>query len=334
MSDVVLAADIGGTKTAVALTGPGARIVASASAPTPGGDGPQAIVAVLADLAARLLRQADVTRVIGVGIGTAGAVDTASEIITSSTETLAGWAGTPVSALVREALGECLSPEAPVLVQNDVDAHAWGEFRFGAATGATRALVVAVGTGIGAGMIADGHALRGMRNPAGDIAHLPAHGAEGLPCTCGAKGHLEAIGSGLGIRKRYVALGGDPAVRDSRAIAERARAGDAAAERAIADSAAAVAGAITDAVSLVHPDVIVVTGGVPDIGEAWWGPLRHAVEGTSAASLPIVPGRLGSAAPLRGAADPVWAQLLPSHERDPAARPRQQESRREVGAQW
>ena len=111
-----------------------------------------------------------------------------------------------------------LAPSAVVHVQNDVDAHALGELRHGAAVGARSALVVAVGTGVGAGIIVDGRALRGARHVAGEIGHVPTPGAEHLLCPCGRRGHLEAIGSGVGMHRHYLSLGGDPAVTDARGI--------------------------------------------------------------------------------------------------------------------
>ncbi|MCT1394904.1 ROK family protein, partial [Microbacterium sp. p3-SID338] len=246
---------------------------------------------------------------VGVGIGTAGVVDARTGTIVSATDTFADWPGTPLAALIREVLADRLPADAPVAVQNDVDAHAAGEHRHGAAAGAASALVVAVGTGVGAGVILDGRPVRGAHHVAGELAHLPIPGAAHLRCPCGRHGHLEALGSGIGLHRHYLSLGGDAALRDARGVAVAAGTGDSLAVRAIQDSAAAVGRALAGAATLLDPERIVVTGGVPRIGELWWDSLRAAFHADAIDALhdtPILPGTLGDDAPLRGAAASAW----------------------------
>jgi len=305
----VVAVDIGGTKTAAALVTRDGRVLSSATAPTPGREGRAAIVATVVRLARGLIDGMPDAAVAGVGIGTAGEVDTRTGTIVASTETLAGWTGTPLADLVRDGLADLLPADAVVDVQNDVDAHAAGEFRLGAAAGARSALIVAVGTGVGAGIIVEGRPLRGAHHTAGALAHLPVPGAEHLRCPCGRPGHLEAIGSGVGMHRHYLSLGGDVAVRDARAVVARARDGDARAQRALVESAAAIGRALAGAVALLDPETVVVTGGVADIGDAWWEPMRRAYVAAAIDALqhvPIVPGLLGGNAPLLGAAACAW----------------------------
>ena len=309
MTEVVLAVDIGGTKTAVGLADRDDVLLDIAAAPTPALDGPEAVVRTIIDLAALLLGRSAHVTVRGVGIGTAGVVDVSTGSIISSTDTMSGWAGTPLAALVRSALGTRLEPSAVVHVQNDVDAHALGELRHGAAAGARSALVVAVGTGVGAGIIVEGRALRGARHVAGEIGHVPTPGAEHLRCPCGRRGHLEAIGSGVGMHRHYLSIGGDPAVTDARGIVARAGAADPLANRAIEDSAAAVGRAIAAAVTLLDPERVVVTGGVAQIGDVWWSPMIRTFRSEAIDALqqvPVLPGLLGADAPLLGAAASAW----------------------------
>jgi len=313
MPDVVLAVDIGGTKTAVALADESGRIVDSVTDRTPATEGPQAVVNKVAALAAVLIDRADPpVSLRGAGVATAGVVDIDAGFIVSSTDTMTGWAGTPLAAMLRVALGASLATECLVLVQNDVDAHAIGEFYHGAALGALSALVVAVGTGVGAGIIIDGRVLRGARHVAGEIAHMPTPGAQHLRCPCGRMGHLEAIGSGVGLHRQYLWLGGDEGATDSRAVAARAEEGDRLAQRSLADSAAVVGRAVAAAVTLLDPDRVVVTGGVVEIGSRWWKPMvesfRHEVIDVLG-DVPVVRGTLGADAPLRGAATSVWKTL-------------------------
>ncbi|KYJ96964.1 ROK family protein [Microbacterium sp. CH1] len=307
MREVVLAVDIGGTKTAAALADREDALLRTAAAPTPASAGPAAVVATVAALAEELLDEE--SALVGVGIGTAGVVDARTGTIVSATDTFADWPGTPLAALIREALADRLPADAPVAVQNDVDAHAAGEHRHGAAAGAASALVVAVGTGVGAGVILDGRPVRGAHHVAGELAHLPIPGAAHLRCPCGRNGHLEALGSGIGLYRHYLSLGGDAALRDARGVAAAAGTGDPLAVRAIQDSAAAVGRALAGAATLLDPERIVVTGGVPRIGELWWDSLRAAFHADAIDALhdtPILPGTLGDDAPLRGAAASAW----------------------------
>lgn len=310
MAEVVLAVDIGGTKTAVALADREDRLIATAVAPTPASAGPAAVVATVLALTERLLADAAPgTRLVGVGVGTAGVVDATSGIIVSATDTFADWPGTPLAALVRSGLGGRLADGAIVAVQNDVDAHAYGEFRHGAAAGASSALIVAVGTGVGAGIVIGDRQLRGTHHVGGEIAHMPVPGAEHLRCPCGRPGHLEALGSGIGMHNHFVSLGGDAAITDARGVAAAAASGDPIAGRALSESAASVGRALAAAATLLDPERIVVTGGVPNIGAGWWEPMRAAFHAEAIDALqntPIVPGSLGDDAPLRGAAASAW----------------------------
>ncbi len=248
----------------------------------------------------------------GAGIASAGVVDTRTGCIVSSTDTLAGWAGTRLADDLRSAFGELLPSDAPLTVQNDVDAHAAGEFRFGAAAGASSALVIAVGTGIGAGIVIDGTPVTGAHHVGGEIAHMPVPGAEHLRCPCGRLGHLEAIGSGVGLHRHYLALGGSPDIEDARQIAALAAVGDAVARQAIAESAAVIGRAIAGAAALLDPECVVLSGGVPAIGDAWWEPMRAAYRAEAIDALqntPLLAGLLGGDAPLRGAAAHTWDQI-------------------------
>ncbi|WP_306233814.1 ROK family protein [Agrococcus beijingensis] len=309
LGDAVLAVDIGGTKTAVALLDGEHAVLAMAQAPTPGADGPDAIIGTVVALAQQVVERAPGARVVATGVGTAGTVDVDRGAIVWATETLADWAGTPLAASLRSRLAPLVG-DAPVQVQNDVDAHALGELRRGAAAGARSALMVAVGTGIGASVIVDGRVLRGHRHVAGAFAHVPV-GAAGLRCTCGRVGHLEAIGGGLGLHRHYLALGGDRSVADARGVAGRAP-HDPIARRAVADSAAAVGRAIAGAATLLDPELVVLSGGVVAAGAVWWAPMESALRTELIEvlhDLPVVAGSLGGAAPLHGAAAAAWEMV-------------------------
>src|SRR5690606_35577199 len=141
----------------------------------------------------------------------------------------------------------------------------YGELVAGAAAGHADVVAVTVGTGVGAGLVLAGELRHGAHHTAGEIGHLPALGADDLPCPCGATGHVEAIASGVAMERRYADATGD-ALRLP-AIATRARQGDSVAARVIADGARALGASLAGVVNLLDPEVVVLGGGVPAIGD-------------------------------------------------------------------
>ncbi|NMR20954.1 ROK family protein [Cellulomonas fimi] len=333
----VLGVDLGGTKIAAALVTADGVPGPVLTVPTPAHDGPAAILDAVAGLARAVVADAvasagaagaPVPGVGAVGIGTAGVVDVGRGVIVSSTDALTGWAGTEVAAGVRVRLAGASgfggaadgedrgsSGALPVFVENDVDAHAAGEAWLGAAAGASSALMVAVGTGVGASVVLAGRPLRGAHHVAGEMGHLPIGGADGLRCSCGRPGHLESIGSGPALHRLYRARGGDAAALDTRDVVARASAGEALALRVVEESASAVGRAIAAVVTVLDPAVVVVGGGLAGAGPVWWEPMERALRAEVIdvlADVPLVPAALGGTAAIVGAARGAWALLDPS----------------------
>ena len=196
---------------------------------------------------------------------------------------------------------------------NDVEAHALGEAWLGAAAGCTSVLVAAVGTGIGAGVVLEGRIFRGARGMAGELAHIPVAAAAHLRCPCGKFGHLEALGSGAGLARQYLHLGGVlPPGAGGAAVAAAAGRGEALAARAVADSAAAVGQGLAAAAAVLDPERIVLTGSVAQPGGSWWAAMEAALRAelveVAGGVVELVPGVLGPEAPLIGAARAVRQQ--------------------------
>ncbi|OKI64005.1 ROK family protein [Micromonospora sp. CB01531] len=291
MTAPVVGVDIGGTKTAAALVGPDGKVLQHRDAPTPAQSGPEAVLDTAAGLAAGLVGAAGTGPV---GVGTAGTVDPATGRIRYATDSLPGWAGTPVADALAARLGR------PVRVTNDVNAAALGECWAGAGRDRAHVLLVAAGTGLGGAVVRNGRVEAGARGAAGEVAHLPAPGAERLRCGCGRYGHLEAIASGTGLAAAYAIETGDRI--SGRAVADRAAAGDTAA-RQVVDRAGAVLGAVlAGLVALLDPDAVLVAGGAA-------GALLPAASAAYAAELPagwagvpLLPAALGADAVVVGAA--------------------------------
>ncbi|MEU8299071.1 ROK family protein [Micromonospora sp. NPDC048909] len=283
--------DIGGTKTVAALVGPAGEVLDHRRAPTPAQSGPVAVLDTAARLAAELLPAAGAGPV---GVGTAGTVDPATGVIRYATDSLPGWSGTPVADALADRLGR------PVRVTNDVNAAALGECWVGAGRGSGHLLLVAVGTGLGGAVLRDGRIETGARGAAGEVAHLPAPGAERLRCGCGRYGHLEGIASGSGLAAAYTAETG---VRVSgRAVAERAAAGDPVASQVVERAGGVLGRTLAGLVALLDPAAVLLAGGAA-------GALLPAALTAFAADLPpawaevpLRPAALGERAVAVGAA--------------------------------
>ncbi|MFE9657343.1 ROK family protein [Micromonospora sp. NPDC006431] len=291
MTAPVVGVDIGGTKTAAALVGPDGKLLERREAPTPARSGPEAVLDAAAGLTAGLLGAAGPGPV---GVGTAGTVDPATGRIRYATDSLPGWTGTPVADALAARLGR------EVRVTNDVNAAALGECWAGAGRDRAHVLLVAAGTGLGGAIVRNGRVEAGARGAAGEVAHLPAPGAERLRCGCGRYGHLEAIASGTGLAAAYAIETGDRI--SGRAVADRAAAGDAAA-RQVVDRAGAVLGAVlAGLVALLDPDAVLVAGGaaaalLPAASAAYAAELPAGWAG-----VPLLPAALGADAVVVGAA--------------------------------
>ncbi|MPV37487.1 ROK family protein [Georgenia subflava] len=313
----VVGVDLGGTKTAAAVVDPEGRVGPVRTVPTPAHAGPEAILDAVAELVRTVAVDAPAA-VRAVGVGTAGVVDVTTGTIVSATDAITGWTGTAVAAGLRRRLTATLG-EVPVFVENDVDAHAAGEAWLGAGAGRDIVLMVAVGTGVGGAVVLDGRPLRGAHHVAGEIGHVPTPGAEGLRCTCGRTGHLEALGAGPALHRHYLALGGDPASPDTRDVVARAGGGDELAARAVRESAAAVGRAAAAVVTVLDPAVVVVGGGMAGAGPMWWTAMEESLRAeliAPLADLPVVPAALGGSAAVVGAARGAW-QLLAVTEQQP-----------------
>ncbi|MFF9349275.1 ROK family protein [Streptomyces sp. NPDC014734] len=286
--NATLGIDIGGTKTLAALVGPDGAVLDRARADTPAAQGPDAVLRTAADLARRLGGTGPV------GVGAAGVIDPATGVVRYATDSLPGWAGTPVAEALAQRIGR------PVVVDNDVNAAALGESWAGAARGHAHVLLVAVGTGLGGGLVRGGAVDHGARGGAGEIAHLPAPDADELTCGCGRTGHLEGVASGTGLARAYrLRTGADVTGRE---VAARCAAGDAAAAEVLATAGHALGRTLAGLVALLDPQTVVLAGGA---GEAL---LPHTRSAYAAERLPVhadvtlVPAALGAAAVAVGAA--------------------------------
>jgi glucokinase len=307
---LAIGVDVGGTKVAAGVVDPDGTIVARMRRETPSDD-PVETEQVIAEAIVELRRQHEV---VAVGIGAAGFVDAGRQAVLFAPNL--AWRDEPLRDRLEETCG------VPVFVENDANAAAWGEHRFGAGRGADHVLVITVGTGIGGGLILDGRLYRGAAGIAGEPGHMRVV-PDGHPCGCGQRGCFEQYASGRALtrftRERLAGKGAAAQEILGRAggsvddvtgehVTLAAQAGDPLAVELLAMLGHWLGAGLASLAAVLDPARIVVGGGVTDAGELLLGPARssyaeHLTGATHRPVAPIVAAELGNDAGLVGAAD-------------------------------
>jgi glucokinase len=252
----VIGVDLGGTTLAAGLVAADGRVLVHLREPTHG-RGPATALDTLLDLVERLIRTAreQDLEVTGVGIGVPGTVDAERGSIGRDIHYVPELASVPLGSLVAERVG------MPVFVDNDVNVLALGEWMFGAGRGVRSLVVLAVGTGVGGGIILDGRVMRGHAGFGGELGHVPIN-YDGRPCICGGRGCLKAYVSGTDI-----ALEGTQRLKrevTATEVFQRAAAGDPVARELVAEVCEALGAGLAMIVNGLNPERLLVAGGVAE----------------------------------------------------------------------
>jgi fructokinase len=254
--------DLGGTKTEAAALDDAGNIVARKRQPTPAGDYAGTITGVVEVV--RAVQTQYGTRsepIVTIGVGIPGAISPATGLVKNANST---WLiGRPLDRDLADALG------CPVRVANDANCFAVSEATDGAAAGHPVVFGVILGTGTGGGLVIDGRPLTGANAIAGEWGHAPLPWptpAElpGPACYCGRRGCLETWLSGPGLAADH----GESRL-DARTIAERAAAGDPAAESALTRYEDRLARGLAMVINIVDPDAIVLGGGLSNLSRLY-----------------------------------------------------------------
>jgi len=296
--DVVLGVDIGGTKTALLAWGlrTGA-VLAQDVFPTPTEIGPEAMVDRLHAAIDTLLTGCGHERanLRGIGVAVPGLVDAEAGVVLTAGN-LAGWSQVPLSDMIEAQL------RIPVVIEHDANAAALGEQWRGAARNLESFAFVALGTGIGVGIILNGQLYRGAHNAAGELGDLVV-GREFLGQERGGQGNLAQLIGGKTLRRRAKQATGD----DLSSAEVISRKEDDAALAVMADEVADyLAMAVIAIAALLDPEAIIVGGGTAEAGEDLLDPVRERVAREVSAPSLIIASALGPEAQLYGA---VYAAL-------------------------
>lgn len=327
---LVVGVDLGGTQLRAAVLR-GATVISRVALLTGENPEPDRVVPRMFQAVRQVIEEAQISpdQVAGIGIGAPGPLNAHTGVVFDPPN-LPGWKDVPLGDLFREEF------HLPIFIENDANAGALGEYMFGAGQGCTDLVYLTISTGIGGGVINEGRLLDGTSGTAGELGHITIDW-RGRRCNCGNIGCLEQIASGTAIARQAneaIAMGkGDellnfalahpeqdktantpvdnkiesstPLHVNTRIVAQAARAGIPLACEIIAIAAEALGVGLVDIIHIFNPEIIVIGGGVSQMGELLLEPARRIVA-TRAMRVPreavrIVTAKLGTDAGLIGA---------------------------------
>ena len=283
--------DLGASNVRIVVANEDGEIESRRSFPY-GGGSPESTVAAIGRTIDELARQVWVgASAAAIGVALPGMVDPATGTVASAAN-LEGWGSVPLAALLGGPRG------AVVAVENDANAAAIGEGWLGAAKGRRHYVFVALGTGIGSGVVIDGRLHRGAHSLAGEVAYFPMKPEHVR--SPGWQHCLEGVVGGRAIDERAQAILGDG--RRSADLFEAAASGNDAARAWLTGVHEILAMALADIIALLDPELLILGGGVASAqGEALLAPVRDLVHACLPVRVPIVLSQLGADAQVIGA---------------------------------
>jgi glucokinase len=316
----VAGVDIGGTKVLAGIVAEDGTVLATVRRETPHRSKTPEVVeeTIIEAVHALATTHGDLA---AVGIGAAGFVDAAGAVVRFSPHL--SWRDEPLKETLQDRLG------VPVVVDNDANATAVAETRFGACVGYQQAICVTLGTGIGGALVIDGKVFRGGHGMAGEFGHMQVV-PDGRRCECGNKGCWEQYSSGNALvreARELVAnqspvafrlselVNGNPANLTGPIVTKAATRGDAAACEIFEDVGTWLGVGLAGLTAAFDPELIVVGGGVSDAGDLLLEPARDALARTLTGRgfrpvPPIVKAALGPDAGFIGAAELARERFL------------------------
>jgi glucokinase len=299
--------DIGGTKIAGGVVTASGRLLDRTQVPTPPADEAATLATLIAVVDELCARHPGVD---AIGVGAAGLVEWHGGRLRWAPHNT--WRRLELRRLLHQRTG------LPIIVDNDANAAAWAEARFGPGAGSDNLVLVTVGTGIGGGLVLDGRVHRGESGFGGEVGHMIVEPG-GDRCACGNRGCLEAMASGSTLGRlgreaaqadpggRMAALAGGPSAVTGEVVFRAAQEGDKAALALFERIGFWLGVGIASLVTIFDPDLVVVGGGVAATGDLLLLPARASFEryvhGRGHRDLPpVVPARLGADAGVVGAA--------------------------------
>ena len=279
---MVAGIDMGATHLRILIANCAAQVIEEKEIPIDIADGPVACIdradALLRDLAVNAAVR--IEDLLSIGIGVPGPIQTEAGMVVAP-PIMPGWDRFPIRSTLEKRWGR------PVSLNNDAELGAVGEWAYGAGRAARNLAYIKVGTGVGAGLLLEGRTYFGATGSAGEIGHITLD-PEGELCTCGNHGCLETIASGPAIARRaqkaiaegkqsQLALLNGSGPLTAQDVAAAAGQGDLLSQQIIAEAGEQLGVAIAGLVNLINPNMVVVGGGVAQIGDLFLEPVRREV---------------------------------------------------------
>jgi glucokinase len=299
----IVGVDIGGTKVACVLADVQGNILARQWQPTRAGEGWQVVVQQLFEMTERVLEGVSYRQVRGIGISCGGPLDSQRGVVYSPPN-LPGWDAVPIKQVFEDRFG------LPARLENDANATALAEHRFGAGRGTRNMVFMTWGTGVGGGLVLDGRLYRGTNDLAGEIGHTTVL-LDGPLCGCGKRGCLEALVSGPSIARRARELAEEspesliwqrtsPNEATAQHVVEAAHAGDTFARFVLAEAGTYMGIGIANVAQILNPERVVLGTIAVKAGDLVLEPLRQALQVHAWSRvrevLQVVPAELGDRA--------------------------------------
>jgi glucokinase len=314
MSSLFIGVDIGGTNTKVGLVDEEGNLLAASQMVTSPESGPERVIDRTFTVARRLLSDLNASwqNVQAIGVGTAGLIRASTSVLVTAPN-LPSWEDVPLARFLAAAT------ETDVYLDNDVNAFAYAESCVGVARGKSFGVFLALGTGVGGGLLIDGKVYRGRDGFGAELGHIVINPG-GPVCECGNRGCLESL-----VRSRTIVdaavecyreagktrelerlVGGDLSVLTPEVLFSAASDGDELALGVFRETGRWLGIGVGGFINVFNPEIVVIGGGVAQAGELLLGPCRHWAGryafSASYASAPIVRGLLGENAGMMGAA--------------------------------
>ncbi|MEM8748862.1 MAG: ROK family protein [Pseudomonadota bacterium] len=318
-----LALDMGGTQIRAGLL-EGHRLLKRASVQTNSTGGPTGILNQFDALLAEVSEGVDRDRIAGIGLASAGPVDTERGVILGI-PTIPGLEGFAIGEAVAERTGQT------VIVENDAIAATLGEWHQGAGRGTDNLIYLTVSSGIGGGAVVDGRLLHGHRGMCAHFGHMrlalddEPHAA--FPCLCGARGCFEALASGTALGRRavqaardepagYLGIASRSGLVSAKDVFDGARCGDAQCISLVEDEARYLGQGIVSLIHLFSPELVVLGGGLSQGFDLLTQTIHDTIH-TSAVGpfkdIEVVRSSLGDDSGLVGAAAAVYSAFSMHH---------------------
>jgi len=278
---LVGAIDMGASHMSIAVADFTARILQEFEIPLDIKNGPKVCLAEANQQLLKLLESQglSISSISAVGVGVPGPVITEAGMVLAP-PIMPGWDRYPIRSTLEKMWG------CPVTLNNDAELGALGEWAYGAGRGEKNIAYIKVGTGIGAGLILNQQIYGGTTGAAGEIGHLTID-ENGPLCNCGNHGCLEAFASGYAIAQQgqlLIQSGKRTLLSDlgsekitAHEVAEAARRGDLHAQEILRRSGTFIGIAIAGLINLFNPSIVIIGGGVAQVGDLLTAPIRQAV---------------------------------------------------------